>query len=72
MKPVRQVLEEHAEELMGLPGVVGLAESERDGLPCILVMAASRTAELERRLPERLDGYPVELRITGDLRPRGS
>lgn len=70
MKPVRQVLEEHAETLLGLPGVVGLGETERDGAPVILVMVAARTPELDRRVPSSLDGYPVEIRVTGPFDAR--
>ena len=57
---VAQVLARHTERLMALPGVVGTAESTCGGRPCILVLVARKTPELE--------GIPVEVRETGPIR----
>jgi hypothetical protein len=70
-KPIKQVLEEHSPRLMAVPGVVGTAESLCDNEPCIVVMVVARTPELEQNLPDRLEGYPVTIRVTGELRARG-
>jgi hypothetical protein len=65
---VAQVLARHTERLMGVPGVIGTAESRCGGRPCILVMVARRTPELERAIPAELEGIPVEIRETGPIR----
>jgi hypothetical protein len=65
---VAQVLARHTERLMALPGVVGTAESTCGGRPCILVLVARKTPELEHLIPAELEGIPVEVRETGPIR----
>ena len=66
------VLRAHADRLMSLDGVSGVAEgAAADGTPCLLVLVERRTAELEARIPPRLEGHPVELLETGELEARG-
>lgn len=72
MRPAREVIEAHAPELMKIPGVVGVYEGEtKRGAPCIRVMVEKRTRDLEARLPDRLEGYPVEIEESGPIRPMG-
>jgi hypothetical protein len=66
--PVTEVLARHTPELMKLSGVVGTYEGECDGTPCIKVMVAHRDADLERRIPKTLEGYRVEIDVTGEIR----
>jgi hypothetical protein len=40
---------------------------EEDGRACLLVLVERRSSELERRLPPKLDGYPVVVRESGSL-----
>ena len=65
---IDQVLKENAPSLMAMEGVVGTAQGEWDGEPCILVMVAARSPELNRTLPKRIEGYRVEVRVTGEFR----
>jgi hypothetical protein len=65
---VAQVLDRHTERLMSLPGVIGTSEGECRGRPCILVLVARKTRELERAIPPQLEGVPVEIRETGPIR----
>jgi hypothetical protein len=68
-RPLNEVLAAHTPGLMALPGVVGTAESRtRDGKPCILVMVARLTPELRSRLPHELEGWPVRIDVTGEIR----
>jgi hypothetical protein len=67
-KPIEAVLREHAEELTGLTGVVGTAVGEEGGEPCIKLFVAAHTEELRERLPRALDGYPVVVQETGEIR----
>ncbi|MBI4564818.1 MAG: hypothetical protein HY716_09030 [Planctomycetes bacterium] len=68
MKSVHQVLKEHSPEIMKVPGVVGTAESQSGGEPCILVFVVAVTPEISQRIPHSLDGYPVLFRVTGEFR----
>ena len=67
-KTIVEVLREHSGGLMSIPGVVGTAEGLQDGIPCIKVLVVQKTPELERKIPRALDGYPVEIVETGEIR----
>jgi hypothetical protein len=67
-----QVIAAHDDSLLALPGVVGVYEGRNDaGVTVIRVMLAEATPETERRIPKQLEGYPVELEITGRIEPLG-
>jgi len=65
---IREILKKHSDELMSVPGVVGVAEGESGGRPCIRVFVVHRNSELLRRLPGRLGGYPVLVEESGEFR----
>jgi hypothetical protein len=68
-RPIADVLASHTPELMALPGVAGTYQGARpDGAPVIVVMLARSDAGLERRIPRTLEGWPVVLEITGEIR----
>lgn len=58
---------------MSTPGVVGVYEGVLDDgkTPCIKVMIAKKTPELERKIPKAIEGYAVVLDETGVIRPMG-
>jgi len=68
---INAVLRAHERELLAIPSVVGVFVGLLpDGkTPCIKVMAARKTAELERKIPRSLEGYPVVVEETGPIRP---
>ena len=66
-KTIEEVLKEHTEELMSLPGVVGTAEGLCNSNPCIKVFVIEFTTELEQKILNILEGYPVELEETGEF-----
>ena len=69
-RPIETVLQAHTPELMAVPGVVGVYQGETDAhAPCIRVMVIQKTPEIERRIPKRLEGYRVEIEVTGEIRP---
>ena len=65
---IRRVLERHARRVVSLPGVVGVAEGEADGRPCITVYVAEKTAWVAGQIPSDLEGWPVVIRESGELR----
>lgn len=66
-KTIKQVLREHTDQLMAVPGVVGVAGGLCNDTPCILVMVEKDTAELHRQIPSKIDGYLVRVEITGKI-----
>ena len=67
---VSQVLERHNRRLLSIPGVVGTAEGKCGGRPCILVLVARLTPEIQQKIPPELEGIPVKARETGKLEAR--
>lgn len=70
LRDINEVKEAHAAELMSLPGVVGVYVGEReDHTPCVVVMVVKKTPELLRKIPATLEGHPVRVDETGEIRP---
>lgn len=67
-KTIQEVQKEHTDELMAVPGVVGTAIGMCDERPCIKVYVVKKTPELDRKIPDTLDGYPVMTEETGKFR----
>ena len=66
---IDKVMQRHTATLLEFPNVVSVGIGERDGSPVIVVGVAERVPsdELapEERIPESLDGYPVDVRVLG-------
>ncbi|MFO7914313.1 MAG: hypothetical protein R6U43_01290 [Candidatus Krumholzibacteriales bacterium] len=65
---ITEVLRRHTGRLMSIPGVVGTGEGRENGKPCIRIFVSKLTPDLRRKIPERIDGYPVSIRETGMFR----
>jgi hypothetical protein len=69
-KDIITVQEAHTKELMAIPGVVGVYVGELDDkMPFIGVMVKKKTPELEKKIPKSLEGYPVKIDETGEIKP---
>ncbi len=67
-KTIETVLKEHTDSLMQLPGVVGTAQGLCSGKPCIKVYVAKKTSNLVKQIPATLEGYAVEIQVTGEIK----
>ena len=67
-KTIADVLKEHSDALLAIPGVVGVAEGQRGGKPCIRVFVTDQTPQLQQQIPRVLHGYPVVVETTGEFR----
>lgn len=67
-KFIQEVLKEHTNRLMSLTGVVGTAIGECSGQPCIKVFVVQKTPTLLQQIPATLDGYPVAVEVSGEIR----
>lgn len=69
-RDINTVMEAHTSELMAIPGVTGVAIGALDnGSPCILVLVVKQTNELERKIPKKLEGHPVRIFESGEIKP---
>ena len=67
-KTIQQVLADHADSLMALPGIVGVAQGECSGQPCIRIFASKKTEELLKLIPAVIEGYQVAVDETGEFK----
>jgi hypothetical protein len=67
-RSIEEAIKEHSEELMSIPGVVGVGQGLCDNNPCIKVYIIKRTPELDKKIPALLEGYKVSIEITGEIR----
>jgi hypothetical protein len=70
-RDINAVLRDHDDELLAIPGVVGvyvglLADAKTS---CLKVMVDRKTSELKGRIPRTLEGYTVVVEETGLIRP---
>ena len=56
------------ESVMDSEGVVGTMIAECAGEPCIAVLVEALTDELRETIPTEFEGFPVEIRATGEIR----
>jgi hypothetical protein len=68
-RSITDVVRLRAGEIMALPGVVGLGEGRLpDGRTCVRIFLAREDRALRAQLPRTLDGYPVDVEVTGEIR----
>ena len=68
VKTIVEVIKEHTEELMSIPGVVGIGKGLCNDKPCIKVLVIEPTLELAQKIPDNLQGYQVMIEDTGEIR----
>ena len=69
---IREVLKRHIDELMAVPGVVGVAEGKFRGKPCIKVFVRGKTHALLRQIPKTLEGFLIQIEEGGEFRALGT
>ncbi len=69
-RDINAVLEAHTPALMQIQGVTGTAIGAlEDSTPCILVLVLEESAEIDKKVPQTLEGYPVRLMVSGKIVP---
>jgi len=66
---IRQILATHSPDWLKIPGVQGAVIGDDEGQLCIQILVEASTRELERHIPDRIEGYPVRIVETGPIRP---
>lgn len=67
MPPISEVLRRHTDSLMSIAGVVGVGQGEKDGAPTVYVMVERMTDSLRSALPDSIEGYAVDVQVTGRI-----
>jgi len=71
-RDIQTVQEANIPTLMALDGVVGVAIGELDDhTPCIVIYLSEMTDTLRSALPKTLEGHPVRVEVSGEIRPLG-
>jgi hypothetical protein len=65
---IAATIERRSAELLEIPGVVGVAQGAQDGHAVVQILVERRTPELLARLPRTLDGHPVVVVESGQIR----
>ena len=70
-KDINDVLREHDDALLSLPGVVGVYVGllPDNKTPCLKVMVVKKTEEIQKKIPTTLEGYTVLVEESGVIRP---
>jgi hypothetical protein len=70
-RDINAVLRSHDQELLKLPGVVGVCVAllPDNKTPCLKVLLSQSNSKTQQALPKLLEGYPVVVEITGEIRP---
>ena len=64
---IHEVLRDHTDELMAIPGVVAVAVGESCGKQCIRVFVAHRSSELLSQVPGKIDGFQILIEESGQF-----
>lgn len=68
---IEEVKARHTDSLMALPSVVSVGIGlNAAGDPAIVVGLEAQNPETQAKIPEQLQGHPVEVRIVGPIRAR--
>ncbi|MFC1981631.1 hypothetical protein ACFLVN_05270 [Chloroflexota bacterium] len=71
-KKIEEVLKEHSASLLFVPDVVGIAQGQHQGNPCISIFVIKKTPELLKQIPSAIEGYMVVVKESGEIRARSS
>ena len=71
LKDINNVLENHDQALLSIPGVVGVYVGLRpDGkTQCLKVMVVNDTEDIKKKIPKSVEGFPVVVEVSGVIQP---
>ncbi|HEX2962723.1 MAG TPA: hypothetical protein VHO43_13075 [Ignavibacteriales bacterium] len=69
-RSIEEVMNAHTDELMSIPDVNGVYIGElENGQECITVLVSKKTELHKKKIPTKIEGYPVIIEETGEIRP---
>lgn len=66
-KTIDKLIYQIKKEWLSIPGVIDVASSIKNDNDCILVFVIKITAEIEKTIPIKLNGFPVIIIETTDF-----
>jgi hypothetical protein len=67
MADIEAVRRRHEDELMALPQVNAVGEGRRGDEPILTVHVTTKSPEVEEAIPNRIEGFDVEVVEIGDV-----
>ncbi len=68
-KTIQEVKNEHERRFLSLPGVVSVGiGQDPDGKPVIIVGLDKPRPKTEKKVPQKLDDFPVRIKIVGRVK----
>lgn len=67
-RSIEDVLATHTDSLMAIRGVEGVGQGKCDDEPCIRVFVSERTPDVKAEVPDTIEGYVVDVEVTGRFR----
>ena len=67
-RTIEEVLKEHTNKWMSIPGVVGTGIGKVNDKLCIKVFVVKKTEELTKKIPSQIEGFLVVIEETGEIR----
>jgi hypothetical protein len=64
-------LVKHQDRLMAIEGVQGVGIGGSEESPQIIVMVSHGGAEMRKKIPSSIEGYPVKVEVTGEISAQG-
>ncbi len=71
MTTIEKVFSQNESRLMAVPGVEGVGIGGTRTRPVILVMVRQDAAAIAAKLPREIDGFPVQVEVTGEISAYG-
>ncbi|HEY4308893.1 MAG TPA: hypothetical protein VGN12_05525 [Pirellulales bacterium] len=65
---IEDVIHRHQARIMSIAGVTGIGEGRKDDKPAVVVMVRQLTPDIVSRIPTLLDGHPVVVEESGEIR----
>ena len=59
---IKNIISRLTNELLAIPGVIGVAEGRDKGNPCILLFVTNKEPKLLNQLPASLGGYLIKIK----------
>jgi hypothetical protein len=66
---ITEVLKKYTDTWMAIPGVIGTGEGRTDdNKPSVIVFAEQETEAIKEKIPRTIEGFPVVIEVTGEVR----
>ena len=63
---IEKVIDRHLDELTSLSGVVAVGFAEQAGIPYIVISVDRASRRWRKKIPKKIEGYPVRIEETGE------